>query len=447
MVSPDGTRARPGVPALPVHRHVTVAIGVGQVVEWFDWTLYASFAVFFADRFFPAGHGGETALLNAFAVYAVGFLFRPLGGMVLGHLADRLGRAAVFNLTLLMMAGGSLAIAVMPTYGQIGTAAPVLLILARAVQGLSAGGEMPASTALATETAPAGRRAFHASSIFVGTGLGVLLASLLGWVLTSTLTRTQMTGFGWRIAFGAGALLGLVALVLRRRVLLSEEAAAQRPRPAPGPEDRSGHGRRPPRDPAVSVAAQVRGVLRVVGFGVAATVGFYTLTVYMPTHLQLREGMPPATAFLISCVVLVVYSALPPLAGLAADRWGRRPVMGWSALALAVVLVPAVALMSRQVAVTLPLLLVCIVLLTAFHGPFPALMSEQFPAATRGLGVGIAYSLVTALFGGTAAYLAAWLTSLGHPLWFFGYVAATFALAAVTVHALPETPPHGPTRP
>lgn len=445
MVSPDGTRARLRPPVIPVRRHVTVAIGVGQVIEWFDWTLYASFAVFFADRFFPAGQGGKTALLNAFAVYAVGFLFRPLGGMVLGHLADRLGRAVVFNLTLLMMAGGSLAIAVMPTYGQIGAAAPVLLILARAVQGLSAGGEMPASTALVTEAAPAGRKAFHASSIFVGTGLGVLLASLLGWVLTSTLTEAQMTGFGWRIAFGAGALLGFVGLALRRRVLLSEAAVAQQP--APGPTDRTGHDRRRSTSAADAVRAQAKGVLRVVGFGIAATVGFYTLTVYMPTHLQLREGMRPTTAFMISCIVLAVYSVLPPLAGLAADRWGRRPVMGWSALALAVVLVPSVALMSREAAVTLPLLLGCIVLLTAFHGPFPALMSEQFPAETRGLGVGIAYSLVTALFGGTATYLAAWLTTLGHPLWFFGYVAATFALAAVTLYVLPETPPQSPPQP
>ncbi|MFI0977587.1 MFS transporter [Streptomyces sp. NPDC021093] len=439
-----------GVPAGVPRGRVTVAVGVGQVIEWFDWTLYASFAVFFADSFFPADHG-TTALLSAFAVYAVGFLFRPLGGVVLGHCADRIGRSAVFNLTILMMAGGSLAIAVLPTYEQIGTAAPVLLVLARAVQGLSAGGEMPAATALVTEAVPAERRAFHSSSIFVGTGIGVLLASALGWFLTLALTQTQMTDFGWRIAFGAGALIGCTGFVLRRSLRLSEPSAAAAaellPPTAPrkardaAPRKPRGRGRVRPSGIVRTARAQYRGVLRVVGFGIAATVGFYTLTVYMPTYLTREVGMRPSTAFMINCIVLVFYSILPPFAGLAADRLGRRPVMGWSALALAVVLVPSVALMSRDVGVTLPLLLGSIVLLTAFHGPFPALMSEQFPAEARGLGVGIAYSLVTALFGGTATYLAVWFSALGHPLWFFAYVSATFALAAVTLHAIPESAP------
>ncbi|MFC9535974.1 MFS transporter [Streptomyces sp. NPDC056975] len=426
-----------GGPAMPSHARITMALGVGQLIEWFDWTLYASFAVFFAGSFFPAGHGGETALLSAFAVYAVGFLFRPLGGVVLGHLADRFGRGIVFNLTVLLMAGGSLAIAVIPTFGQIGIAAPVLLILARAVQGLSAGGEMPSSTALATEAAPAGRRAFHSSALFVGSGIGVLLASLLGWLLTSTLTDAQISGFGWRVAFGFGAVLGLVGLALRRSLLLPEQAMAQQL--APGPAGSDGHALRRPGGFVGTVRTHGRSVLRVAGFAIAATVGFYTLTVYMSTHLQVQVGMHPATAFKVNCIMLLVYSVMLPLSGLAADRWGRRPVMGWSALAMAVVLVPCVALMSREVAVTLPLLLVCFALLGVFHGPFPALMSEQFPAEKRGLGVGTSYSLVAALFGGTATYLATWLRSLGHPLWFFGYVAATFALAAVTMYVIPET--------
>ncbi|MFF8420948.1 MFS transporter [Streptomyces sp. NPDC015680] len=419
--------------AVPSRRRVAVAIGAGQVIEWFDWTLYASFAPFFAERFFPAGRGPTTALLSAFAVYAVGFLFRPLGGVVLGHLADRFGRSVIFNLTILMMSGGSLAIAVMPTYQQIGTAAPVLLILARVVQGLSAGGEMPTSTALITEAAPAGRRAFYGSSIFVGTGIGVLLAALLGWLLTSTLPQAQMTGFGWRIAFGVGAAMGLMGLALRRSLRLPEPVLQLARTNGEGQPGRRAKG-------FVGVLrTQATGVLRVVGFGVAATVGFYTLTVYMPTYLSLQAGMRPSNAFMVSCIVLTAYSVLPPVAGLAADRWGRRPVMGWSAVALAVLLVPAAAALSSDVAVTLPLLLAAIALLAAYHGPFPALMSEQFPVETRGLGVGIAYSLVTALFGGTATYVASWLAALGHPLWFFAYVAATFAVAAVTLYALPET--------
>ncbi|GAA1749108.1 MFS transporter [Nonomuraea bangladeshensis] len=418
------------IAAAPTRRKVVVATGVGQVIEWFDWTLYAAFAPFFADRFFPA-EGSGTGLLAAFGVYAIGFLFRPLGGVLFGYLADRFGRTLMFNITIVMMAAGSLIIAVLPTYDQIGVAAPLLLLLARIVQGLSAGGEMPASTALITEAVPAERRAFYSSVIFVGTGIGVLLGSVLGWALTGLLSAEAMASYGWRIAFAVGAVVGLYALVLRRSIHVPA------PAPAAGQArlDRAGVTR----NFADLFRTHPRGVLRIIGVGIGGTVGFYTLTVYMPTYLTRQTGLDAPTAFMVNCVILVVYSALMPVAGLLADRYGRRPVMGWSALALAVATVPAAHALSGSAVVALAALLPLIVLITGFHGPFPALMSEQFTPELRGLGVGLAYSLVTALFGGTATYLATWLAGTGRPMWYFVYVALAFLLAAVCFFAMPET--------
>ncbi|MFI9628887.1 MFS transporter [Streptomyces sp. NPDC052042] len=420
----------------PSHRKVIVATGAGQVIEWFDWTLYATFAPYFAGQFFTEGAGGSDGLLAAFGIYAIGFFFRPLGGVLFGHLADRFGRSVIFNLTVLMMAAGSLLIAVLPAYHSIGIAAPLILLFARVVQGLSAGGEMPASTALIAEAAPARRRGLYSSAIFVGVGIGVLLASLLGWILTTFLTEEQVMDYGWRIAFGVGALVGLYALVLRRSLHVEEPAhitAEQTAAAAPPAKTGIVQGL------VTLFKTQPRGVLRIIGFGIGGTVSFYTVTVYMPTYLKLEVGMASSTAFMVNCIALALYSLLPPLAGLLSDRFGRRPVMGFSSLALAIVLVPLASLLSNSVAVTLPILLVLVVLLTGFHGPFPALMSEQFSPESRGLGIGLAYSVATAAFGGTATYLATWLVDAGNAMWYFGYVALTALIAAVCYFTMPET--------
>lgn len=440
MPSPVPVVERPRRSA-PSRRKVVVATGAGQVIEWFDWTLYAAFAPYFAGQFFAEGAGGSDGLLAAFGIYAIGFFFRPLGGVLFGHLADRFGRSVIFNLTVLMMAAGSLLIAVLPTYDSIGIAAPIILLFARVIQGLSAGGEMPASTALVTEAVPGRRRAFYSSTIFVGVGIGVLLASLLGWILTTVLTDQQVMDYGWRIAFGTGALVGLYALVLRRSLHVEEPAhitvskAEQAAPPATAPRAKTGiiQGL------VTLFRTEPRGVLRVIGFGIGGTVSFYTVTVYMPTYLKLEVGMGSSTAFMVNCIALALYSLLPPFTGLLSDRMGRRPVMGFSSLALAVVLVPLASMLSSSVAVTLPILLVFVVLLTGFHGPFPALMSEQFSPESRGLGIGIAYSLVTAAFGGTATYLATWLAEAGNSMWYFGYVALTALIATVCYFTMPET--------
>lgn len=411
-------------------RKIMMAIGAGQVIEWFDWTLYATFAPFFAAKFFPADVEGM-ALLAAFAIYAVGFFFRPLGGIWLGHLADRFGRGVIFNLTVLSMAAGSLAIAVLPGFDMIGWAAPILLVLARIVQGLSAGGEMPTATALASEEAVPERRGFQSSIIFVGTGVGVLLASTLGFTLTSALDEEQMATFGWRIAFAVGALIGLYALVLRRSLRLGEDGERS--------ERKSEHKMGGFQSFVALFRESPVGVLRVFAVCIGGTVGFYTLTVYMPTFLIRQSEMTPSQAFLVSSLVLIAYSALPPVAGMLSDRFGRKPVMGTAALLLAILIVPASMLLTGTPTVAFFALLPLLILVTGVHGPLPAFMSEQFPQGVRGLGIGFAYSTATAIFGGTTAFIATWLAGMGQQTWFFAYVAATMLLAAICFFTMPET--------
>ena len=177
-----------------------LAGSVGNAVEWFDWTIYASFAIFFSSQFFPEGNE-TTALLASFGIFAVGFFMRPVGGWLLGIFSDRYGRKAALGLTILMMAGGSLIIAVTPTYATIGLAAPLLLTAARLLQGLSLGGEYASATTFLAEMAPSNRRGFYSSFVFFSAAVGILAASAVGWALTSTLTKPEMAAWGWRIPF------------------------------------------------------------------------------------------------------------------------------------------------------------------------------------------------------------------------------------------------------
>ncbi|MCV6905292.1 MAG: MFS transporter, partial [Achromobacter xylosoxidans] len=219
MSTPSATlRATQGANAAPVSRARTILAGsVGNAVEWFDWTIYASFAIFFSKQFFPEGN--ETAaLLATFGIFAVGFFMRPVGGWVLGIFSDRYGRKAALGLTILMMAGGSLIIAVTPTYATIGLAAPLLLTAARLLQGLSLGGEYASATTFLAEMAPPNKRGFYSSFVFFSAAVGILAASAVGWLLTSTLSKAEMADWGWRIPFFLGALGGLAGMWIRRAI-------------------------------------------------------------------------------------------------------------------------------------------------------------------------------------------------------------------------------------
>jgi MHS family alpha-ketoglutarate permease-like MFS transporter len=360
----------------------------------------------------------------------VSFVVRPLGGVYFGQLADRIGRRPAFVASLLTMAAAMALIALVPSASVIGVAAPAVLVLARLAQGLSAGGEMPTGTAFLAEAVPAARRGWYTSFIYVGVGVGTLAASVLGAVLAVALTEAQLATWGWRVAFGVGALLCLYGLWVRARLPETEvfEASKASRDPAAQPTLRELLRRHP------------RAVLQVVLLISGSTAGYYTFGSYLPAYLHTTIKFSSTTSFLISSVVLVAYTLTMPLAGWLTDRFGRRPVMAVGALGLAVVTVP-VSLLLPHVSPLAATVLLCppLILLAMRSGPGPTVMSELFPTRVRALGIGVGYSLSTALFGGTAPYLATWLASIGAEGVNFGWVILLSLVSAAVLLTISET--------
>lgn len=404
-------------------RALLVGISIGQIIEWFDWSVYAIFAPYFAEQFFPSS-SPLAALLATYVVFAVAFVIRPIGSIAFGYVADRAGRRPAFTASILLMAAGMAMIAVLPTYSAIGLAAPVLLTVARLAQGLSAGGEMPSASAFLAESAPARRRGFYSSFMWLGVGAGTLLAMLVGMALTVTLSPDQLAGWGWRIPFGLGALLCLYGLWLRRT--LPETEAYQRERN---------------RSPRAGLRALVRahpgGVLRAVGFSMGGTVAFYTLAAYLPGALRTSAGISATTAFAITALALVVYIVQMPLWGHLADRFGRRPIMATGAFGMAVMMAPIAHALSNTAEA---ILVLCIAMTfgAMASATASAVLAEQFPTSVRALGIGLPYSLATSVFGGTAPYLAAWLDGHGLRAAYFGWVALLCAITGLTFLTMRE---------
>lgn len=410
-------------------RKAIVAGGIGNTVEWVDWAVYGTFSSVFAGQFFPPGN--ETAaLLATLAVFAVAFVMRPIGGALLGAYADRHGRKSGLTLTIAMMAGASLLIAICPPYSTIGVLAPLVLLVARLVQGLSGGGEFGSSSAFLVEYAAAGRRAFAGSWQQVSVGAGALIASLLGTVLTSTLDSAALHAWGWRVAFAVGGLLGLVGLWLRRAV---EETDAFE-------QVRSREGERERRHPLVAMLRDHPGAaLRVVGVTIAGTLIYYVWVTYMPTYARLATGIPLKTALLANTLAMVVFLVLLPFGGLLSDRIGRKPTMTAFAVGFMLLAWPAFHFLAASFWSVFAIELAGLVLLVGYSANCAAIMAEQFPAEVRTTGIGLPYALAVALFGGTAPYITTWMNShhLGNMVWL--YVAAG-ALVGVLVYAtMPET--------
>ncbi|WP_051579947.1 MFS transporter [Pseudonocardia acaciae] len=411
-------------------RRAIVAGSVGNAVEWTDWVLYATLAPFISGRFFP-GDDETVKLLNTLAVFAVGFLMRPIGGAVLGGYADRRGRKAGLTLTISLMAGASLVIAVCPPYSSIGVAAPVILLLARLVQGFSAGGEFASSSSFLVESAPPGRRAFAGSWQQVSVGAGALIASAIGAALTWLVPPGPMAEWGWRVGFAVGALLGLVGLWVRVR---ADETDAFTAMVAQGRHTRT------VRELARGVLAQPGGMLRVVGMNLAGTIAYYLFLTYMPGYAHKATGIPLDAALLANTIGLVYYLAMIPLVARAADRFGRRPVLLAFAVGLLAVAWPAFRILEAGTFVAVLVVEVLgLTCLACYSATIAAVMSEQFPARVRTTAMGFSYSLTVALFGGTAPYVTTWMQSrgLGGHVWLYPAVAAVIG---VVVYALmPET--------
>lgn len=416
-----------GVDPVPVSRVRTIVAGsVGNAVEWFDWTIYASFAIFFSSQFFPEGNE-TTALLASFGIFAVGFFMRPIGGWLLGIFSDRYGRKAALGLTILMMAGGSLIIAVTPTYAAIGLAAPLLLTLARLLQGLSLGGEYASATTFLTEMAPPHRRGFYSSFVFFSAAVGILAASAVGWVLTTWLTRAEMAAWGWRIPFLLGALGGVVGLWIRRSIPETEAFSESK---------KAGVEKQPLR---TLLRDYPREVLRIIGFSVLTTFAFYIFVAYVPTYAIRHVQADPKVAFAANTVALIVFMVVQPLFGALSDRIGRKPQLIVFAAGYLFFFYPLMSTLGPSFGSILLVELFGLVLYAMYTSIGPAIMSEQFSTSVRAVGIGAPYNLMVALLGGTTPYLLTWLQSNGLERWFFYYVLAGALITLVTFIRMPET--------
>ncbi|GAA3041638.1 MFS transporter [Actinokineospora globicatena] len=408
---------------LPVRK--LVAASVGNAVEWYDWTVYATFSTYIANALFEPG---SKALLATFATYALAFFFRPLGGFLLGRFADTRGRRPAMILTIVAMAGASLAIGVLPTFGQVGWLAPVLLLVARIVQGLSMGGEVSNASAYLAEIAPSARRGRYSAFFYISTGSAVLIASLLGYSLNSTLGKAAMQDYGWRIPFVIGGVLGLVGLVLRRALDETEQF-----------EDNKDKARRLTNPLMLTLRQHPKAVGQLIGFTMLSTLCYYTFfSALTPFAINTRKA-DDSDVFLALSIGTALFVVLQYPMGAIADRFGRKPQLLVWAAAIAVTSYPLSTLVRPGSANLIVVFCVGLGFYTAMTSIAPAIMSELFPTELRGLGIGAWYNLTVALFGGTAPLVVTALADAGASTIFFWYLTGAAVIAFFVILTLPET--------
>ena len=402
-----------------------VGASSGNLVEWFDFYVYAFCAIYFAPAFFPSDDP-TVQLLNTAGVFAAGFLMRPIGGWIFGRLADRHGRKNSLMISVLMMCFGSLMIACLPTYGSIGTWAPALLLLARLIQGLSVGGEYGTTATYMSEVALRGQRGFFASFQYVTLIGGQLLAVLVVVILQQLLTEDELRAWGWRIPFVVGAIAALISLMLRRS--LHETSSAET---------------RNDKD-----AGTIKGLFRnhaaafitVLGYTAGGSLIFYTFTTYMQKYLVNTAGMSAKTASFIMTGALFLYMCMQPLFGMLSDRIGRRTSMLWFGALGTLCTVPILLTLKTVTSPFLAFVLITLALaIVSFYTSISGLVkAEMFPPQVRALGVGLAYAVANAIFGGSAEYVALGLKSLNMENAFYWYVTVMMAIAFLFSLRLPK---------
>ncbi|RZJ43602.1 MAG: MFS transporter [Brevundimonas sp.] len=400
----------------------------GNLVEWFDWYAYAAFALYFAPVFFPKGDN-TAQLLSAAAIFAVGFLMRPIGAWIMGVYADRKGRKAGLTLSVSLMCAGSLLIGVTPGYATIGVAAPALLLLARLMQGLSVGGEYGSSATYLSEMATAKHRGFWSSFQYVTLISGQLLALALLIVLQNTLSETDLAAWGWRIPFFVGAGLAVIVFWLRRRLdetrAFTGIAAEQAPKSSA----------------LLLVLKHPREALLVVGMTAGGTLAFYTYTTYLQKFLVNTSGFSKTAATEISALALLVFMAVQPAVGALSDRVGRKPVLiGFGVLGV----ICTVPIMTALAAVDSPvaaffLALAALLIVSGYTAINAVVKAELFPAHIRALGVALPYAVANAVFGGSAEYVALWLKDVGVESLYFWYVTVMIGVSLLTVLFMRDT--------
>ncbi|PFC90968.1 alpha-ketoglutarate transporter [Bacillus anthracis] len=401
---------------------------VGNLIEWYDWYVYSAFAVYFSAEFFPKGDP-TSQLLNTAAIFAVGFLMRPIGSLLMGRYADRHGRRAALTLSITVMAGGSFIIACTPSYESIGIMAPIILVLARLLQGLSLGGEYGTSATYLSEMASSGRRGFYSSFQYVTLVAGQMVALGVQIVLQQLLSEPDMKAWGWRIPFIIGAMGAVAVLWLRRTMDESEQFANVKSQK---------------RESAGTVRALMKhpkAVLTVVGLTLGGTVAFYTYTTYLQKFMVNTVGLPKEVVSWINFVALLIFVVLQPIAGLLSDKIGRRPLLMAFGILGTLLTAPIFFFMEKttEPIVAFLLMMVGLIIVTGYTSINAIVKAELFPTEIRALGVGLPYALTVAIFGGTAEFIALWLKSIGMESLFYFYVAGCIAISFITYWRMAES--------
>jgi len=412
------------------HRPVNMVAGtIGHFVEWYDWYIYGLLAAVFAGQIFPS-HSPFASLIAALLTYAIGFVVRPFSGIIISPLADRYGRRVTLTLSISGMALGSLIIALTPGYNTIGYAAPILFVVARILQGISAGSEQQSAISFMVEHAPPHRRGLFGSFSNMASGLATLAATGSAAIVTAAFAPATLATWGWRIPFLVGGILGLVGLVLRARADETIEFEAQ------AVVDKKSA---PARLWAL-LREHPKALLQTAALS-APAVAYYTWATFLPTYAQLTTGRDKASTLTGSVIGLVLLVTIVPICGALSDRLGRRkifPIVG--AIGMVVLFYPLLLLLNRPgfwvyVAVAAS----GWVVLGIWQAVYPTIQAELFPASVRVSGIGFSHQLVIAIFGGTAPLIAATFVGAGHPTWVAIYMVVIVALCLIVYFTLPET--------
>ncbi|MFZ2996018.1 MFS transporter [Sphingobium sp.] len=419
--------------ALTQRERLKAIIGgsTGNLVEWYDWYAYAAFTLYFAPHFFPS-QDRTAQLLSAAGIFAVGFLMRPIGAWLMGVYADRHGRKSGLTLSVALMCAGSLLIAVTPGYESIGVAAPVMLVLARLMQGLSIGGEYGASATYLSEMAGRNRRGFFSSFQYVTLIAGQLVAICVLLILQATLTETQLDAWGWRIPFFIGGLLAVIVFWLRRGLAETQSFAVAKAEGAP----KSGF--------VELITNHPRETMTVMLLTAGGTIAFYAYSIYMQKFLVNTSGLSRQVASQINAVTLFLFMLLQPLAGALSDRIGRKPLMiGFGVLGmLCTYPIFATLAVTKDPLIAGLLVMAGLIIVSAYTSINAVVKAELFPAHIRALGVALPYALANTMFGGTAEFVALWFKQAGMEQAFYIYVTVMIGISLIVYIRMRDTAQH-----